>query len=227
MPSILICAADLLTRNLLQEILTEPYQLYIATTIEEVNPILSEVNIDLLLLDIITPNFNSLQIIKEVSQQFTLSILMLLTNNNEHSRIKAFDAGVDQCLAKPFNNMELLMRVKSLLRRTLLTRSTYKTQISTERFRQAIEEVPFTNTENGLMNHLIKNKNKTVSKEELQRAVLRTEYSILDRNLDMHISNMRRKLKSSGFSKDVILTIRNKGYLFEEKRDNLSKVNFS
>lgn len=75
-----------------------------------------------------------------------------------------------------------------------------------------MQQCPFTLTESRLLDCLIHNKNNVVSKATLQQSVLEKEFNLLDRNLDMHISNIRKKLAAQGIEKGIIKTIRGIGY---------------
>ena len=216
MPSILVVDDDLRICELLETVLKEEsYQVYIANDGERALEILSDVSIDLLLLDVMMPKLNGIQTARQVSKRFSTPILMLTALDDESSKIESFTAGADQYLPKPFSVPELLMRLKSMLRRVSLERTRYKHITPENEFEQAICSLPFTNTESELVNYLMLRKEKPVSKEELQINVLRRDFCEFDRNLDMHISNIRRKLAQAGFSKNVILTLRNIGYIFE------------
>lgn len=218
MPSILIADADLHLCDLLESVLIEEsYLVYIANDGERAIEILSEVSIDILLVDVMIPKINGLKIAQLVCKRFSTPILMLSTRTDEASIIEFLKAGADQYLPKPFKIPELLMRLKSLLRRVSLERTRYKYTTSIDDFEQKVLSLPFTSTERELVNYLMHYKGKAVSKQELQIHVLRRDFYEFDRNLDMHISNIRKKLILSGFSKNVILTVRNKGYSFEIK----------
>jgi DNA-binding response OmpR family regulator len=217
MPSILIADSDLRICDFLEKTLKKAsYQVYVANDGVRVLEVLSEVRIDILVLDDMIPKLNGLQTARQVCKRFSTPILMLTAMDNEASRIKSFEAGADQHLLKPFSGTELSIRIKSMLRRVSLERTRYKHTIPDDEFEQAICLLPFTSTESELVNYLMLCKGKIVSKKELQINVLRRDFCEFDRNLDMHISNIRKKLIQSGFSKNVILTIRNKGFIFEE-----------
>jgi DNA-binding response OmpR family regulator len=218
MPSILVADSDLRLCDFLETALKESsYQVYVANDGERVLDVLSEVSIDILLLDAMIPKRNGLQTARQVCKRFSTPIIMLTIVDDETSRIESFEAGADQYLPKPFSIAELLIRLKCLLRRVSLERTRYKHIIPDDEFEQAICLLPFTSTESELVNYLMLRKGKPVSKKELQISVLKRDFYEFDRNLDMHISNIRKKLVLSGFSKNVILTVRNKGYAFEKK----------
>jgi len=219
MPSILLADSNLQLCDYLENFLSgESYHVYIANDGEKVMEILSEVSIDILLLDVMIPKINGLKIAQRVCKRFSTPILMFSSRSDEASVIEFFKAGADQYLPKPFKDTELLMRIQSLLRRVSLERTRYKYSTPSDDFEENISRLPFTNTEADIVNYLMKNKGKAISKKELQVSVLRRDFYEFDRNLDMHISNIRRKMTLSGYSKSVISTVRSEGYRFEIKQ---------
>lgn len=215
MPSVLVADDDLRICELLETVLKqESYHVYIANDGERALEILSSVSIDIVLLDVMMPKLNGIQTARQVCKRFSTPILMLTALDDESSKIESFAAGADQYLPKPFSVPELLIRLKSMLRRVSLERTRYKHTTPENEYEQAISSLPFTNTESELVNYLMLRKEKPVSKAELQINVLHRDYCEFDRNLDMHISNIRRKLTQASFSKNAILTVRNVGYAF-------------
>ena len=110
--------------------------------------------------------------------------------------------------------MQLLVRIKSMLRRVSLERERRNTTNQTGLEKQ-IRALPLTRTEFELFEHLMRCKGSAVSKRELQIKVLRREHCEFNRNLDMHISNIRRKLINAGLPRNTIFTRRGIGYSFE------------
>lgn len=216
MPSILIADDDLRICDLLKSVLNEEsYTVFIAHDGQRALEILGETSVDLLLLDIMMPKLNGFHTARQVCKRFSTPILMLTAMDDEASKIESFEAGADQYLPKPFSVPELLIRIKSMLRRVSLERSRNLYVASSEQLVQSILSLPFTNTEKELINYLMRHSGKPISKKDLQINVLRRNFCEFDRNLDMHISNIRKKLMQSGFPKNMILTVRNKGYAFE------------
>ncbi|MDF4854643.1 winged helix-turn-helix domain-containing protein, partial [Vibrio parahaemolyticus] len=111
---------------------------------------------------------------------------------------------------------ELLMRIKAILRRVGLERQRQTICNTAQSISDQLTSLPLTSTEADLLSHLVKNQGVVISKAELQTEVLKKELSPFDRNLDMHISNIRRKLVEAGLSKQHIKTFRGKGYSYLE-----------
>ncbi|MBE3786618.1 response regulator transcription factor [Vibrio parahaemolyticus] len=172
--------------------------------------------VDLVLLDVMLPNLNGMQVARRICQRFATPILMLTALNDENSMLDGYQAGADQYIGKPFNVAELLMRIKAILRRVGLERQRQTICNTAQSISDQLTSLPLTGTEADLLSHLVKNQGVVISKAELQTEVLKKELSPFDRNLDMHISNIRRKLVEAGLSKQHIKTFRGKGYSYLE-----------
>ncbi|EDL67754.1 response regulator transcription factor [Vibrio campbellii] len=172
--------------------------------------------VDLVLLDVMLPNLNGMQVARRICQRFATPILMLTALNDENSMLDGYKAGADQYIGKPFNVAELLMRIKAILRRVGLERQRQAMCNTVQSISGQLNSLPLTGTEAELLCYLVKNQGVVISKAELQTQVLKKELSPFDRNLDMHISNIRRKLVEAGLSKQHIKTFRGKGYSYLE-----------
>jgi len=172
--------------------------------------------VDLVLLDVMLPNLNGMQVARRICQRFATPILMLTALNDENSMLDGYQAGADQYIGKPFNVSELLMRIKATLRRVGLERQRQAMCSTVQSISDQLDSIPLTGTEAELLSYLVKNQGVVISKAELQTQVLKKELSPFDRNLDMHISNIRRKLVEAGLSKQHIKTFRGKGYSYLE-----------
>jgi DNA-binding response OmpR family regulator len=162
------------------------------------------------------PNLNGMQVARRICQRFATPILMLTALNDENSMLDGYQAGADQYIGKPFNVSELLMRIKAILRRVGLERQRQVMRCTVQSISEQLDTLPLTGTEADLLSYLVKNQGVVISKAELQIKVLKKELSPFDRNLDMHISNIRRKLVEAGLAKQHIKTFRGKGYSFLE-----------
>ena len=147
MPTILVADDDFRLCQLLETVLTEEnYDVYLANDGEQALNILSERSVDLLLLDVMMPKLNGLQTARQVCRRFSTPILMLTALADEASKIEGFEAGADQYLAKPFSVPELLVRIKSMLRRVSLERERRNTT-NQNGLEKQIRALPLTRTE--------------------------------------------------------------------------------
>ena len=178
---------------------------------------------DLILLDINMPELNGIDLLKLRVDKAPVIVISALTA--EEDRIKIYELGADDFLSKPFSYRELVVRIQALLRRIEVIRAESSEaqpiqdiSFDDSRFIISIAEraVAFTQTEFKLFKYLFERKGQVVTKQELQLRVLQKELGQFDRNLDMHISNTRRKLFEKQLPKTLINTVRGKGYSFAE-----------
>ncbi|MEL0659595.1 winged helix-turn-helix domain-containing protein [Psychromonas arctica] len=161
-------------------------------------------------------------VISTICKRFAVPILLLSETNDQANLLDKLKAGADQYLNKPYSEQALLVHIEVLLRRVALEKQRATFDNCTERFSFKISRLPLTDTEVQLVQYLSKNDGDIISKATLQKEVLKRELSAFDRNLDVHISNIRRKMCNAGLSKLHIKTVHGKGYAFSEKVAQLS-----
>ncbi len=181
---------------------------------------------DLLTLDVMLPKINGFDVLRELRKTSKIPVLMLTARGDDMERIVGLDAGADDYLPKPFNPRELVARIRAVLRRIPANEEsephkTDKIQIdgieistSARSAKLSGEELNLTAVEFDLLVALIKEAGKIVKKEDLSVAVLDRKLSPFDRSLDMHISNLRRKLGARANGDERIKTIRSVGYIY-------------
>ena len=183
---------------------------------------LKDVLPDLLLLDIMLPGEDGLSILRRLRANPTtrgLPIMMITARSTEIDMVKGLDQGADDYITKPFGVMELLSRVKALLRRakpmseeTILQ---YKT-ILLDRERRSCsadgKNLELTYKEYELLRLFLSNVGVVLTRDTIMGAVWDTEYAGETRTVDMHIKTLRRKLGEAG---NLIVTVRNVGYKLE------------
>ncbi|MFH4854436.1 response regulator transcription factor [Vibrio diabolicus] len=221
MSRVLIVDDDVPLCELLEAVLQE--EGYIVSSVhcgESALQYMEKTPVDLVLLDVMLPNLNGMQVARRICQRFATPILMLTALNDENSMLDGYQAGADQYIGKPFNVAELLMRIKAILRRVGLERQRQAMCSTVQTISDQLNSLPLTSTEAELLSYLVKNQGVVISKAELQTEVLKKELSPFDRNLDMHISNIRRKLVEAVLSKQHIKTFRGKGYSYLEAVNN-------
>ncbi|GLR73931.1 response regulator transcription factor [Aliivibrio sifiae] len=215
MSRILVVDDDIELCNLLQEVLQdEGYDVDCVHCGESALEFIQSHSVDLVLLDVMLPKLDGYQVARRICQRFATPILMLTALGDEASMLDGLQAGADHFIAKPFNVPELLVRITAILRRVGLERQRQSYVGAAEDLSEQFLRLPLTETESELLQYLIKNMDVVVSKSDLQVNILKKELCPFDRNLDMHISNIRRKLLQSGLSKQHIKTVRGRGYSF-------------
>ena len=179
---------------------------------------------DMAILDVMLPKMNGFEVLKNLRTDSKLPVLMLTARGDDMERIVGLETGADDYLPKPFNPRELVARLRAIMRRVNMDSSdkvSEKIQVEdielSESSRSAKldgEEVILTSVEFDLLKHLLLEAGKIIKKEDLSIRVLDRELSPFDRSLDMHISNLRKKLGPRGDGSDRIKTVRSVGYIY-------------
>ena len=179
---------------------------------------------DLVILDLMLPGEDGLALCRELRARSNVPILMLTARGEETDRIVGLEMGADDYLPKPFNPRELVARVRAIHRRaavatagpepgSALVVDDLTLAPAARRVLVRGEEVKLTTAEYDLLDILIRSAGAVVSREDLTRAVLGRRLSAFDRAIDMHVSNLRKKLGPSRSGGDRIKTVRNAGYI--------------
>lgn len=176
---------------------------------------------DLIVLDIMLPDENGNEIIKKLRARADtkkIPVIMVTAKTSEMDLVRGIDDGADDYLKKPFSVMELISRVKALLRRTTNEKeeklSLYEIEINNVRHSCSVSGNPIALTykEHELLKYLIINKGNVMSREQIMERVWGVDFAGESRTVDMHIKTLRQKLGSAG---EYIKTVRNVGYLIE------------
>ena len=177
---------------------------------------------ELVLLDIMLPGEDGLQILKRLRSSAVtadLPIIMLTAKGTEYDKVIGLDSGADDYIAKPFGMMELVSRVKALLRRTqkqatvdVLECGTLMLDKEAHRVVAGGQEVFLTHKEFELLEYLMENRNIVLSREKILDRIWGYTSDVETRTLDVHIRSLRQKLGESG---DCIETVRGVGYRIE------------
>lgn len=180
---------------------------------------------DLILLDWMLPGISGLDLIKLIRQKNNTPILMISARNDETDIVLGLEMGADDYITKPFGPRELIARVHSLLRRSNTAVADESTasdfilgnlKLSFEK-RELLKNdhpVQITSTEFRILEALVTNLGKVVSREELMTKALGYNDFLNDRTLDTHIKNLRRKIETDPKQPQYIKTIRELGFKF-------------
>ena len=182
---------------------------------------LDEILPDLVLLDVMLPDESGYDIIKKLrlnSATKRLPVIMVTAKSTELDMIKGLEDGADDYIKKPFSVMELITRVKALLRRTETDEAGVldvgEIELNHERHAVTVpgKQVELTFKEYELLRYLMANKNIVLSRDSIVLKVWGTEFEGESRTVDMHIKTLRQKLGDAG---SRIRTVRNVGYVIE------------
>ncbi|MBN2877034.1 MAG: response regulator transcription factor [Bacilli bacterium] len=179
---------------------------------------------DIFLLDIMLPDVDGLEILKKLRKDPRYSqipVMIISAKITEVDRVIGLDAGADDYLIKPFGVLELVSRVRALLRRFHQKSKDEVMEVKNLKINPTKficsyqnEELKFTKKQFELLLLLMKNHNTIISRDEILNTVWGYEYIGETRTIDVHIKEIRRKLKGVGLNEQVIETVRGIGYRF-------------
>lgn len=179
---------------------------------------------DMAILDVMLPKMNGFDVLRALREQSKLPVIMLTARGDDMERIVGLEIGADDYLPKPFNPRELAARLRAILRRAVTDGEgdgSEKLDVDGVQISPASRtatrdglEMNLTSVEFGLLHELLREAGKIVKKEDLSQTVLERKLSPYDRSLDMHISNLRKKLGERADGSERIKTIRSVGYIY-------------
>lgn len=177
--------------------------------------------LDVMVLDIMMPGMSGIEVLKALRSESALPVIMLTARGDDLDRILGLELGADDYLPKPCNPRELAARIRAVLRRSgggvvpgvLAVEDLELNQGSRELLRRG-ERVELTSTELSVLQALLQRPGEVISKRDLYLAALGREPVRYDRSIDMHVSNLRRKLGPSASGEARIETVRGIGYQY-------------
>ncbi|MCR4712469.1 MAG: response regulator transcription factor [Clostridia bacterium] len=184
-------------------------------------------SIDLVIMDIMMPGMSGVEACERIRQRSTVPVLFLTAKSQEQDKVEAYSEGGDDYLVKPFSQTELLMKVKSLLRRYTEYQKPQAGQTPSfgdnirldGKRRCAIKgdkRIPLTDKEYAIMHFFVEHRGEIVGNKELYEGVWNDSYLPSDGNTVMvHILNLRKKLEEDANHPQIIKTIWGKGYTVE------------
>ncbi|CAM4045996.1 response regulator transcription factor [Pseudoalteromonas byunsanensis] len=188
----------------------------------------------LLLLDITMPKIDGFTLCKQIRESYSLPIIMLTARGRLEDKVHGFEIGVDDYLPKPFEPLELLVRVQALLRRSLTSQPSKPESHQLMRFsgleiypsQQRVildnEEIKLSGMEFHLLHTLASNPGKVYNREQITGALKGVEVDLFGRAVDILLSRLRQKLNDSASSPRFIKTIRGIGYTFIAAQDEIA-----
>ena len=178
---------------------------------------------DVIILDIMLPGMNGYEVCRTLRNDGDKTpILMLTARDTERDIVEGLDTGADDYLAKPFSFDVLLARIRALLRRPnekleeILQVGDLKLDPSSKKVTRALQEINLTAKEYGILEYLMRNKGKVLSKEQIISHVWDFDADVLPNNVELFIMFLRRKIDKP-FKSKLIHTVSGFGYKLEEK----------
>ncbi|MDY0537794.1 response regulator [Pasteurella multocida] len=233
MPKILLVDDDVELIELLAELLTlEGFEIDMANNgLQALQKL--DLSYDLVLLDIMMPVLNGVETLKKIRQEFSVPVIMLTARGDDIDRILGLELGADDYIPKPFNDRELVARIKAILCRTQPA-ATLNTEVKENRSefvfcditlypgrQQAFhhdKDLELTGTEFALLQKLVLNPGQILSRESLSIEILGKQLTPFDRAIDMHMSNLRKKLPPRTDGSPWFKTLRGRGYLLVSEK---------
>ncbi|MCP4895654.1 MAG: response regulator transcription factor [bacterium] len=181
---------------------------------------------DLVILDVMLPKQSGFEVLRQLRQNSSVPVIMLTARGEDIDRIVGLELGADDYLPKPFNPRELSARIRAILRRSFegLGPDTITSVVvkigdleldsGARQVRVDDEKIELTGVEFMLLELLLDKAGQVLSRDELSRGALGRRASSYDRSLDVHVSNLRRKLGPSTEGSERIKTVRGVGYVY-------------
>jgi two-component system copper resistance phosphate regulon response regulator CusR len=205
-------------------LMAEKYSVTVSYSGEDGFFVLTTQRFDLLILDIMLPGRNGLQILEAVRRgDARLPVLLLTAKDAVEDRVKGLDGGADDYLTKPFAFSELLARARALMRRggtksaETIACADLEMDCSARKVRRGDNELALTVKEYDLLEYFLRHQGSVVSRDMLARDVWRVveRATPLDNVIDVHIARLRRKVDEP-FPGKLLKTIRGVGFVLEE-----------
>jgi DNA-binding response OmpR family regulator len=221
--NILIVEDDVRTAELLKELLAmEPHQVVCVPTGEKGLAHLRSTPVDLVVLDVMLPGRDGYSICAEIRSFSSVRVLMLSARGAPEDRVDGLRLGADDYLAKPFHAQELLARIEALSRRSpvaaagsagpVLRVRGLRLDSDARTVHLDDKQIPLTGAEFDILRALVERAGRVVSRERLMELARGTEFTAFDRAIDVHISNIRKKLGETPGTPRWIRTVRGIGY---------------
>lgn len=221
MEKILIADDEQLMRQLVIDFLKpEGYEILEASDGKEALEIYDKEHPDLILLDVMMPGYDGWTVCREIRRESTVPIMMLTAKGEEIDQLFAYDLGADEYITKPFCPKILVAKIKALLRRSQNEQETHEADdgVAIDRdARQVVldgKNVDLSPTEYKLLNYLMSNTGKALSRRQILNQVWNYDYYGDLRTVDTHINRLRIKLGDKG---RYIRTVRGYGYRYDGK----------
>lgn len=177
---------------------------------------------DLILLDIMLPGKDGIEILKTLRQrQINIPVIMLTAKEMVEDKIKGFNAGCDDYISKPFSFEELLVRIRAVLRRgsgalsNVITFADLTLDLISHKVIRGGKEIDLTAKEYALLEYLVRNPNRVLTRTMIAEHVWDYNYDSFTNVIDVYINYLRNKV-DRGFATKLIHTVRGVGYVLKE-----------
>jgi DNA-binding response OmpR family regulator len=197
---------------------SEQYAVDVTGDGEDAQSLVGEANFDLIILDLVLPKIDGLDVLKHIrSRKSSLPVLILSGRARVEDRVKGLDLGADDYLTKPFSFSELSARVRALLRRSpstigiVLRVEDLELDRAERLVRRAGRRIDLTPREFALLEYLMRNAGRSVTRAMIIEHVWNFSFDTMTNVVDVYINYLRKKVDQS-FERKLIHTVRNVGY---------------
>lgn len=182
---------------------------------------------DLVILDIMLPGMDGLEVLRRMREKIYLPVILLTSKSDETDRVVGLEMGADDYVTKPFSPRELVARVKAIFRRMealkgmsdsadIIKSHNIKLDLKTRALESGKRSANLTSIEFSLLKLLMKHPGRVYSRDELIDLIWGEEFIGETRTVDVHIKNLRKKIKGLGSSPDIIRSVWGVGYVYED-----------
>lgn len=177
-----------------------------------------------IVLDVMLPIRNGFDVLKQLRQHQQTPVIMLTAKGDTVDRVIGLEIGADDYLSKPCDPRELVARIRAILRRAAQQEASTPTveRLSSDKLslhlgtRNATwdnRDLSLTGTEFSVLEILVRRAGQVISKDEMTEQALNRKLTAYDRSIDVHVSNIRKKIAAAGSTKDHIINVRGAGYM--------------
>ncbi len=184
-------------------------------------------DVSLILLDLNLPGIDGIRLCEELRKDSDVPIIMVTARVEEDDRLAGLDLGADDYVVKPFSPRELMARVRAVLRRATrdprliedihgsIAVDDYSVDLKSRTAKVGDRQLNLTPTEYRLFTYFLNTHGRTVSRDQIIECAIGYEFEGIDRTIDTHVSNLRRKLETANGSQRHLKTVYGAGYRFE------------
>ena len=228
--SILLVEDEENIREALKYILTqENYSVTIASDGSEGLSLAQELNPDLILLDVMLPEIDGMELCKIIRRASDVPIIMLTARSEEVDKVLGLEIGADDYITKPFSKHELLARIRAVLRR--VTSNTEQHEVTSEILQSGKItlnkkshivtihgiNLDFSPREFSLLQLLMENQNRALSRDQMLESIWGEDWYGDTRTVDVHVRWLRQKIEVDSANPKIIVTVRGVGYRFDSQ----------
>ncbi len=223
-PNLLLIDDDIELCNLLGEYLAaEGFQYTQVHDGQAALDITGKQHFDLIILDVMLPQRSGFDVLKTLRVSDQTPVIMLTAKGDTVDRVIGLEIGADDYLAKPCDPRELVARIRALLRRTAQLQNNNSPEklasgkiilhLGTRSASWDGQDVNLTGTEFSVLEILVRRAGQVISKDEMTEQALNRKLTPYDRSIDVHVSNIRKKISQAGCQRELIINVRGAGYM--------------